>query len=637
MCGFTGCWYLQNSPKDVVLTTLGELMADRLVHRGPDSAGVWVDESANLVLAHRRLSIVDLSPTGHQPMVSSSGHWVIIYNGEIYNTAELRAELAAQGAVFRGTSDTEVILNACEIWGVERAVKKFIGMFAFAIWEKTQRRLYLVRDRLGIKPFYWGFHQGILFFGSELKSFTAHPQWRPQIDRDALVSYFRFGYIPAPQSIYENISKLLPGHFLVIDEQSQVREINYWSFPAVVSQNRPKLMNESEAINQLESLLRDAVKRRMIADVPLGAFLSGGIDSSLVVSLMQAQSMQPIKTFTIGFEEEAYDEAVYARAVAKHLGTDHQELIMRVSQAQEVIPFLATWYDEPFADSSQIPTYLVSKLARQSVKVSLSGDGGDELFAGYSRYLVSDYFWSIFGSIPLSMRKLLVKGLNRWRPEQWAKLIQKLPARVRPSNISEKVDKLMMLLSLPRDNYYQSLVSVWIDAAQLVKQGQSSYQWPTMPKFLKGIERMQCVDTLTYLPDDILTKVDRASMATSLEARVPLLDHRVVELAWQLPLSLKVRERQGKWILRKILSRYVPTSLYERPKRGFGVPLDLWLRGSLRDWAENLIDKKKLATQNILNADLIHQRWQAYVSGQRNFPHPLWSILMFQAWYEQWM
>lgn len=638
MCGLTGCWYLQARPPQVSLAAIGESMAARLAHRGPDSAGVWVDEAANLVLAHRRLSVVDLSPTGHQPMVSPSGRWIIIYNGEIYNTVELREELAAAGISFQGTSDTEVILKACEYWGVERAVKKFIGMFAFALWDKNHRQLYLVRDRLGIKPLYWGFHQGILFFGSELKSFVAHPQWQASLDRNALVSYFRFGYVPTPYSIYQNICKVEPGHIVMVDSQSKSKKINYWCFYDIIDQakQQPKL-NTADAIIQVEALLRDATKRRMVADVPLGAFLSGGIDSSLVVALMQAQHHRPIKTFTIGFEDAGYNEADYGRAVATHLGTEHHELVVRAQEAQAVIPQLAVWYDEPFADSSQIPTYLVSKLARQSVTVSLSGDGGDEVFAGYSRYVVANSFWSWFGLIPGGIRHGLSTWLRHRRPDHWNYLAKYLPATIRPSNLTEKIDKFATLLSSTRYNFYRSLMSLWLDAELLVRGGQETFTWDLPSESLHGIQRMQAIDTMTYLPDDILTKVDRASMAVSLEARVPLLDHRVVELAWQLPMTMKVRGHQGKWILRQILNHYVPAALYDRPKMGFGVPLDQWLRGPLRAWAEDLLSVDKLRAQGILNEELIHQRWQAHLAGQRNFRYSLWSVLMFQAWYQQWM
>lgn len=636
MCGLAGAWHFKTA--SMPLAEIGKAMADRLSHRGPDSSGVWVDESAGLVLGHRRLSIVDLSPNGHQPMVSPSNQSVLIYNGEIYNAMELREALRSEGAVFRGNSDTEVILQACVFWGVERAVKKLIGMFAFAFWDQTERRLYLVRDRLGIKPLYWGLHQGILFFGSELKSFFAHPQWRATLNRDALVSYFRWGYVPAPLSIYQDIFKLKPGHLVIIDDQARVQEIAYWQLSAVVASGKQTLKkaSETEIVVELETLLKDAVKRRMVADVPLGAFLSGGIDSSTIVALMQSQSHQPIKSFTIGFEEAEFNEALCARAVAQHLGTDHQELVVRSQEAQAVIPQLSLWYDEPFADSSQIPTYLVSKLARSSVTVSLSGDGGDEVFAGYSRYLVTQSFWSWWKFIPLPVRKGLSSGIRSLSPAQWNRLMQYVPARFRPSNMSEKADKLATLLRTTPQNFYAPLVSVWADAENLVQSGKENFQWP-IEKKLNLIEQMQYIDTMTYLPDDILTKVDRASMAVSLEARVPLLDHRVVELAWQIPSKMKSQGMQGKKILRSILNRYVPKNFFDRPKMGFGIPLAQWLRGPLKEWAENLLEKNKIAAEGILNAELVHARWQSHLKGERNFSHSLWSVLMFQAWHQQWM
>jgi asparagine synthase (glutamine-hydrolysing) len=638
MCGLTGCWYLQENSQAISLSALGQAMGARLKHRGPDSSGVWVDENAHLVLAHQRLSIVDLTPTGHQPMLSPAGDWVIAYNGEIYNAAELRETLRASGLSFQGSSDTEVVLRACEYWGVAQAVEKFVGMFAFALWEKNKRRLYLVRDRLGIKPLYWGFHHGILFFGSELKSLFAHPQWHPQIDQRALTAYFRYGYVPAPHSIYKDIFKLKPGHLIMIDDKAHVTEQAYWQlFNVIMTAKQQPIMDESVAMTQCETLLRQAVKCRLVADVPLGAFLSGGIDSSLVVALMQAQSPQPIKTFTIGFTENAYNEAPYGRAVAQHLGTDHHEIMLHAEAAQSVIPDLSIWYDEPFADSSQIPTYLVSKLARQSVTVALSGDGGDEIFAGYTRYLAANQFWRTVGLLPAVGRKLLAAGVGSLKPEQWQQLAKLMPSRIRPSNFTEKIEKLVVLLRSNQNTYYQSLMSLWHDPVSLVKAGAEDIHWNQLHDELSGIERMQGIDTDTYLPDDILTKVDRASMAVSLEARVPLIDHRLVELAWRLPLSMKTQGGQGKLILRKILDQYVPRALFDRPKSGFSVPLGDWLRGPLRSWAETLLAKDQLQAQGMLNADIIQQRWQAHLTGRRNFSYSLWSVLMFQAWHQQWM
>ncbi len=638
MCGLAGYWDINNRFVTDSPEHIGEAMANAVRHRGPDSSGVWCDRNAGLVLGHQRLSIIDLTEAGHQPMISQSERWVIVYNGEIYNADELREALAAHGVRFRGHSDTEVILEACEWWGVEAATKRFIGMFAFALWDRRDRQLFLIRDRLGIKPFYFGFHHGILLFGSELKSFFAHPKWHPEIDRDALVSYFRYGYIPAPQSIYKEIYKLRPGHIAVIDAKGNVRDTAYWQMSDVAKQ--PLLsekMNEEHIIVELDTLLRDAVKRRMVSDVPLGGFLSGGIDSSTVVALMQAQSKRPVQTFAIGFSESDYNEAKHAKSVANYLKTEHHELIVQPNDALDIIPELASWYDEPFADSSQIPTYLLAKMARQWVTVSLSGDGGDEVFAGYSRYVVSQAFWSRFRFMPSPLRRCLAKGINSLSPTQWSQIARCFPVRVRPTNVSEKVDKFVTMLRSNRDSYYQSIMSVWPNPDELVCGGQEVNQWNELSLHHGLIERMQYTDINTYLPDDILTKVDRASMSVGLEARVPLLDHRVVEFAWRLPMSMKVRGNVGKWILKRVLDRYVPKNLIDRPKMGFGVPIDQWLRGPLRPWAEALLDKKSFDEHGIMNTDPVYARWKAHCDGRRNFRYSIWAVLMFQAWYQRWM
>ncbi len=595
MCGLTGFLDFRATLSGAESHRIGLEMASEISHRGPDSEGVWYDESAGIVFAHRRLAIVDLSSAGHQPMISWSSRFVIIYNGEIFNAAELRGRLG----VMKGTSDTEIILEACEAWGVEATCKCLIGMFAFALWDRKSHELYLVRDRLGIKPLYWGFHHGILFFGSELKSFAKHPRWKPEIDHEAQDSYFQTNYIPAPRSIYKGIQKLRPGYILKINAKQQIEEICFWDLKKL---NRAIIENPVE---QLHILLKDAVKRRMMADVPLGAFLSGGIDSSTIVALMQSQSNKPIKTFSIGSYEHAYDESEQASKIAEHLGTEHTAWRVSDSDAHKLIPKLAEYYDEPFADSSQIPTYLVSQLARQQVIVSLSGDGGDELFGGYNRYWIGHQYWPIAKKIPIGIRKLGAFGLRQF------------PV----SRLGERLYKLGHWLSAHDEKEFYR------------RSSGSSGDEMSSDNFVYS---MQQADLLGYLPDDILAKVDRASMAVSLEARVPYLDHRVVEFAMSLPLNTKIRNGQTKWVLRQVLEKYVPQALTGQKKQGFEVPIDVWLRGRLRDWAENLLTEQKL-TDSGLDPKAIRIQWQEHLQRRANRQHSIWGVLMFQTWRERWL
>ncbi len=642
MCGLVGFWDFKAETSKTELLAIGQKMGKAISHRGPDSEGMWCDETIGLTFSHLRLAIVDLSEAGHQPMMSRSGGSVIVYNGEIYNAPELRALLSVEGVCFRGHSDTEVILEACERWGVEATCQKLIGMFAFAFWDKNTQKLFLVRDRLGIKPLYWGFNQGILFFGSQLKSFKEHPKFKPEIDKEALTSYFRFNYVPTPVSIFKNIQKLSPGSILSVDRSQKIEESRFWDLQNVVKTGKEIQLKHSRSdsvlVEECDALLRDAVKRRMVADVPLGAFLSGGIDSSTVVALMQAQSDRPIKTFTIGFNESGYDEAKHAAAVAKHLGTEHHELYLASQDAQAIIPDIPNWCDEPFADVSQIPTYLVSQLARQQVTVSLSGDGGDELFAGYTRYFVGQKLWPRLKLLPYWLRYLSAYGIRQVSPNAWDGFSKILPSRFRPRLMGDKAHKLADILSVPNaETFYKKLVSYWEDPADLVIGGNESVLYPWNHQSESTfIETMQMMDTLTYLPDDILTKVDRASMAVSLEARVPLLDHRVVEFAYGLPIDVKIRNGQGKWLLRQVLNKYVPNNLIDRPKMGFGVPIDRWLRGPLREWAEHLLSQQRLESEGILNTARIRERWNEHLGGQRNWQYSLWGVLMFQAWQERW-
>lgn len=662
MCGFVG--FLETTPvAREALETVVVCMANTLVHRGPDDGGAWVDAEVGIALGHRRLSILDLSPHGHQPMTSASGRYVIAFNGEIYNHRALRLELEfpptpqdcptrGEGKIsWRGHSDTEVMLVACERWGVEAALARFNGMFAFALWDRRDRVLHLARDRFGEKPLYYGWMGDTFLFGSELKALKAYPAWRNEIDRGAVALYMRYNYIPAPYSIFRGIRKLLPAHVLSIPITNERRETPqsrpYWSAKAVAEAGVqfPFAGNEAEAVESLDRLLRDSVALRMEADVPLGAFLSGGIDSSTVVALMQAQSVRPVRTFTIGFFEAGYNEAEPAKAVAGHLGTEHTELYVTANEAIGVIPHLPEIYDEPFSDSSQIPTFLVSKMTRQHVTVALSGDGGDELFGGYNRYFWWRRIWNKIGWMPKPARLAMACGLTALSPQGWDKIVTAmgsvLPRRLQARLPGDKLHKLAGILAcVSPEDMYRGLVSHWepesvvLDALEPPTALTDHAQWADVPDFT---QHMMFLDLVSYLPDDILTKVDRDSMAVSLEVRVPFLDYRVAEFAWRLPLSMKIRDGQGKWLIRQVLYKYIPRELIERPKMGFEVPIDVWLRGPLREWAENLLDESRLKKEGYFNPAPIRMKWREHLSGERNWQHHLWDVLMFQAWREEWM
>lgn len=651
MCGLTG--FLAASPKsyDMILSKL-EDMAGVLVHRGPDDAGYWVDSSAGLGMAHRRLAILDLSVAGHQPMHCPAGRYVLVFNGEIYNHLELRAELERLGLApqWRGHSDTETLLAGFCAWGIHHTVARCAGMFALAVWDREQRQLTLVRDRLGEKPLYYGWQgqgqQAYMLFGSELKALRAHPAFEAQINRGALALLMRHNCVPAPYSIYQGIYKLPPGCLLTVSwSEPQSHPVAYWSLPdaAANGQKNPFDGTVDEAVDTLEQLLRDAIGRQMLADVPLGAFLSGGIDSSTIVALMQAQSAQPIKTFTIGFNETAYNEAEHARTVAKYLGTDHTTLYVSPRQAMDVIPKLPSLYCEPFSDSSQIPTYLVSQLARQHVTVSLSGDGGDELFGGYNRYVLTDRLWRNLSRLPQSLRRMTAGGIRSVSPSTWdslAGLFQlALPRKWQLANVGEKLHKGAGVLAAETVNdLYRGLVSHWNPSSVVLEGSEPTTILTGSAPGLSGlgpVQRMMALDALSYLPDDILVKVDRAAMGVSLETRVPMLDHRIVEFAWRLPLDLNIRDGQGKWLLRQVLYRHVPAELIDRPKMGFAVPIDAWLRGPLRDWAEALLDPLRLRSEGYFDSAIIESRWREHLSGRQNWQYHLWDILMFQAWLDQ--
>jgi asparagine synthase (glutamine-hydrolysing) len=625
------------------LERIGRAMSDSLLHRGPDAGGVWTDAGAGIALGHRRLSIIDLSPGGAQPMVSACGRYVISYNGEVFNFLELRKELGQQGVQFRGGSDTEVIIEGAARWGLAATVKRLIGMFAFALWDRETRTIALVRDRLGIKPVYYLASDALFAFGSELKAFRMCPGWSPAIDRDAFAAYLRFGYVPQPHSIYREVRKLPPGTILTLAPGKVPVIDRFWDARRVAIDGIAKwghVPDEREAVDRLDALLRDAVRRRMVADVPLGAFLSGGIDSSTVVALMQAESNRPVRTFSIGFHEQGYDEAAHAKAVATHLGTDHTELYVEPGHAFDVIPKLPEWYDEPFADSSQIPTFLVAEMTRRHVTVALSGDGGDELFAGYNRYFWAEAIWRRLGRIPTPLRNAGAAALRSLSPATWNCLFSVVPERIRPPQPGDKLHKLARMLGRDGpDAIYRRLISL-SEPDSIALSGREPPDVLSDESVGRDIAsftaRMQFVDTVTYLPDDILTKVDRATMAVSLEGRVPLLDHRVVEYAWTLPLSLKIRNGKGKWALRQVLNRYVPEALVDRPKMGFGVPIDSWLRGPLRDWAEELLTPRALAADGLLRPEPVTAMWRDHLSGRNSWHGPLWVVLMFQAWRRRW-
>lgn len=637
MCGITGFWNFNRDMSGEQLESILRPMTDQIAHRGPDGDGFWAEASSGIALGHRRLAIVDLSPAGHQPMVSACGRYIMSYNGEVYNAEELRRDLP--GRSWRGHSDTEVMLEACAAWGVQAAVSKFIGMFAFALFDRHDQVLYLVRDRLGIKPLYWGIHNNHLIFGSELKCFHQHPRFHKAINQDVLSSYFRYNYIPTPLCIFRHTHKLEQGTILEIRGPQEITKKAFWSLKESVANSLDVRRTHQPTLDELKNLLRDAVQRRMIADVPLGAFLSGGVDSSLVVAMMQEQSSQPIKTFTIGFHEKEYDESPYAKAVAQHLGTDHHAFDLPVDKAADIIPSLSTWFDEPFADSSQIPTYLVSHLARQHVTVALSGDGGDELFAGYNRYLFVERWWKMLRILPQPLRQGFSQ-LLLYAPENLWQMSERMLGSILPVNrLPQKVQTLSRVLpQADLGELYISAISMWKDPVALVPQAMEVLdQRHTPMPTLSGVEYMQYLDTQYYLPDDILTKVDRTSMALGLEARVPLLDHRVVAMAWQFSIEQKIHKGVTKNPLRQVLYDYVPASLIERPKMGFGVPLGQWLRGQLRDWCEDLLSKKSLEAGGFLNVDMVQEAWLKHVQGVEDQSPALWGVLMFQDWQRKWM
>lgn len=648
MCGIAGFLDLSLKRSNIELSCIVSGMANALRQRGPDNLGVWVDAEAGIALGHRRLSIIDLTEAGHQPMHSACGRYVVVYNGEIYNFMALKSELQVKGHIFHGHSDTEVLLAAIIEWGVEGAVRRFNGMFAFALWDRTDKRLWLVRDRIGEKPLYYGWVGKTFIFGSELKTFYENPDFTAEIDRNTLALYLRFCYVPAPYSIYCGIYKLLPSAILNINaSKAEATPVptSYWSFKDTAEYGSSNVFTDSadEIINRLDSLLRDAVRIRMVADVPLGAFLSGGVDSSTIVALMQTQSAWPVKTFTIGFDKDSYNEAISAKAVAGHLGTDHTELYITAEDVMSVIPEMPSLYDEPYSDSSQIPTYLVSRLARRHVTVCLSGDGGDELFGGYNRYFWGRSIWFKLRGIPPWTKGIAAMMMTALSPQIWDFLFEKmrllLPTVFKQRNPGDKLHKLSEALSAqsPAEMYIK-LVSLWKKPSDLVIGAvEPVTALGSLTDLSDFTQWMMFMDTLSYLPDDILVKLDRASMGVGLEARVPFLDHRIIEFAWRMPLSMKIHNGQGKWLLRRLLyKKYVPKELIDSPKCGFGVPIGIWLRGPLRQWAESMLEVSRLKNEGFFNPEPIKRKWEEHLSGKRNWQNYLWNVLMFQAWKEQW-
>jgi asparagine synthase (glutamine-hydrolysing) len=636
MCGIAGFVSRNAMGQDRALRVI-QAMTDPLAHRGPDGDGMWVADCGLAAFGHRRLAIIDLSPAGRQPMLSADGRWVITYNGEIYNFGDLRAELETLGVRFRGHSDTEVILEGVARWGVEATVRRLNGIFAIGLWDIQEETLWLLRDHFGIKPLYWMQEEGGFAFGSELKALRAYPNWRPQIDVDALGSYFQFNYIPAPHSIYRNVRKLWPGGILMLRRNQAPQVSRYWDAYDVAGRP-PAALSDQEALDGLDTLLRDSVRGQMISDVPLGGLLSGGIDSSMVVALMQAQSSRPVKTFSIGFHAQGFDEAPFASAVARHLGTEHHELYVDEGQALEAIPRLAQFYDEPFADSSQVPTYLVSRMARQHVTVALSGDGGDELFTGYTRYWRHDNVWRKTRALPRPLRAMAGAAIRAFDPAHLTQVMKLLPRRMKTNGGAATL--LRLAAALPRDDprhFHRSMLSFFEPGSRMVPAARrldTGFD-RELPPGLDYRQTMQLIDSCTQMIDDILVKVDRASMAVALEARVPLLDHRIYEYAWSLPARMKLRDGQSKWALRQVLERYVPRSLIDRPKAGFVIPVASWLRGELRDWCESLLDPRRLREDGHLNVALVRRMWREHLSGAFDHSDSLWAVLQFQSWLAQ--
>ena len=647
MCGITGFYSTAKLNEKKRFQEIGRAMCRAISHRGPDGQDLWQGEDTPLILGHLRLAIIDLSDEGKQPMTSASGRYVMTYNGEFYNFQDMRKDLKSAGVSFRGRSDTEVFLAAIDYWGLNLALQKISGMFAIALWDRHEKVLHFMRDRMGKKPLYIGWAGQSLVFGSELKALRVHPDFKAEINRNSLNAYIQYGYVPAPHCIYQNVWTLPAGHRMALhlpsleagqDLQSKMEA--YWNHLRVLQESRTKENSKSDAalVEEFETLLKTCVRDRMVSDVPLGAFLSGGIDSSTIVALMQKESARPVKTYSIGFDEAGFDEAVYAKKVAAHLGTDHRELYLKPEDTRDVIPLLPDIYDEPFSDISAIPTYLVSKFAREDVTVALSGDGGDEMLGGYNRHLIAPKLASAMTFLPRPLREAMARGILSVPPEKWAQI---KPNRPEFGTHIHKVAQMLPMRS--RKEIYRALLSGHPNAGDLVLGSETpavlddGAEWDPDGQGLSFAEEMMARDAMGYLPNDILAKVDRASMAVALEARAPLLDMRIYSYVWGLPENAKIRGGQGKWLLRETLKRHVPAALFERPKQGFSMPVSAWLRGPLKEWGEELLSPEKLKNQGYLNPALVRCLWNSHQSGQRDIGPALWTILMFQAWLERWV
>ena len=645
MCGITG--FISLELNGDLLHETANCMSQKLFHRGPDNDGIWCDPKIGIALAHRRLSIVDLTKNGHQPMNSHCGRYCIVFNGEIYNHLFLRKELP-DSIIWIGNSDTETLLNCISYWGIEKTLTKIVGMFAFAIWDRNLKKLTLVRDRIGEKPLYFGTVGKTLLFGSELKAIKAFPNFSPNIDRDSLQLYLKFGYVPAPYSIYKNIYKLMPGNFIEFSlEDIELKKMpsikKYWSLELIASQQEinPYQGSESDAINHLDNLLKESISGQLLGDVQIGAFLSGGLDSSTVVSIMQKLSSQPINTFSVGFNEFGFDESKKAKAIASFLGTNHNEVVLTSSEAIKIIPLMPEIYDEPFADVSQIPTFLLSKFASSKVKVCLSGDGGDELFCGYYRQIMGPKIWRILNKIPMPFKKIIASFINYLPPTTWDNFYyiceSLIPNQLRISSPGLKLQKLTSLInSETLFEVYLSLVSAWSSSENIILNAKKSNVINNFDfenyKLNNHHHYMMFLDSINYLPNDIMVKVDRAAMHSSLETRMPILDHRIMEFSWRIPINLKIRDNSNKWLLRQVLKKYLPMSLVKGPKEGFSVPISKWLRGPLKEWANDLLDPTLLKNQEYFAVDPIINKWHEHLSGKHDWSFQLWTTLMFQEW-----
>jgi asparagine synthase (glutamine-hydrolysing) len=616
-------------------------MSKALASRGPDSHGFWTDPESGAALGHRRLAILDVSPAGHQPMISHDERLVITFNGEIYNFPEIRSELLARGQQFRGGSDTEVLVEACRLWGVQNVVPRLNGIFAFALWDRHTRVLTLARDHVGVKPLYWAQFDNRILFGSELKAIRVFPYWTPELDRDAIAAFHQFSYISPPNTVYKGVHKLRPGAVLTWRAGEQAQEELYWDICSIAATGEADQLRigDAEAIAELDRLLERSVRRQMISDVPLGAFLSGGIDSSAIVALMRRASASRVKTFSIGWTEASFNEAEHAKAIAEYLGTDHTELYVLPEDALRVIPEIPNWFDEPFADASQIPTYLLSAMTRRHVTVALTGDGGDELFAGYKRYFQSLRIYQLARHLPSPAKHMLIAGLRAFPPKSYDRLTPNVAAGAYSLQLGHKIHRLASVLDV--SSPLELMVRIVSHCQSPVVFGGNA-QSAALPLnatdgVLDQLSKMQLWECLGWLPEDVLAKVDRTSMAVSLEARVPLLDPEIIEFAWRLPTKLKYRNGKGKWLLRKVLERYLPTQLFDRPKMGFGVPIRTWLRGPLVDWCEDLLDATRLEQEGIVDVAEVRKKWKEHKSGERNWENVLWDVLMFEAWHRKWM